>query len=177
MSWHSNPTTCWKLENKCVLSMSASLNVISANFYHCGRIAHTTRHRWGPNPPSCKQHGENKRTEHEEYRRVFGPAGPHFSRPANHFRPSVEVNHLCLRARYHQNRELRARRDPHERTTNTRNYNMFRQSGELSDVAQTARRTRKHCSSAMVEEQRSFLQSWLASNILYRFFALQIKWT
>ena len=73
---------------------------------------------------------------------------------------SVEVNHLCLRARYHQNRELRACRDPHERPRNTSNYKMVRQSSELSDVAQTARRTRKHYSSTVVEEQVTFLHSW-----------------
>ena len=30
MAWHSNTTTCLKLDNKCVLSMSTSLNVINA---------------------------------------------------------------------------------------------------------------------------------------------------
>ena len=46
MSWHSNPTTCLKLDNKCVLSMSASLNVINASAcYHCARLAHPNRHR------------------------------------------------------------------------------------------------------------------------------------
>ena len=33
-----------------------------------GRIAHPTRHRFGPNTPCCKQHGGNRRTEHEELR-------------------------------------------------------------------------------------------------------------
>ena len=31
MAWHSNTTICWKLDNKCVLSMSTSLNVTSAS--------------------------------------------------------------------------------------------------------------------------------------------------
>ena len=73
MSWHPNPTTCLKLENKCVLSMSASLNVISASaVLPLWSDCLPTRHRWGPNPPCCTQHGGNKRTEHEElpYRRV-----------------------------------------------------------------------------------------------------------
>ena len=103
------------------------------------------RQRSEPNHVACKMAG-NKRTEHQESRRVFGPAGPHFSRPANHIRNvvMVDVNHVCLRAKYHQNRELRDRRGPRERPRDTRNCNMFRQSGEPSDVAQTARRTRKH---------------------------------
>ena len=37
-------------------------------FFDCGRIVHPTRHRFGPNTPCCKQHGGNRRTEHEELR-------------------------------------------------------------------------------------------------------------
>ena len=51
---------------------------------------------------------------------------------------------MCLRARYHQNREVRVRKDPRERPRDTRNCNMTRHSGELSDVAKTARGTLKH---------------------------------
>ena len=36
--------------------------------FDCSRIAHLTRHRFGPNNPCCKQYGGNKRTEHEELR-------------------------------------------------------------------------------------------------------------
>ena len=37
----------------------------------------------------ARKMARNMRTQHEESRRVFGPAGPHFSRPANHFRNAV----------------------------------------------------------------------------------------
>ena len=52
-------------------------------------------------------------------------------------------------AKNHENRELRVHRSPRE----TRNCNMARQPDELSDVAPTARRTRKRESSTVVAEQ------------------------
>ena len=36
--------------------------------FDCSRIAHPTRHRFGPSTPCFEQHGGNRRTEHEELR-------------------------------------------------------------------------------------------------------------
>ena len=60
MSWYSNPTTCLKLDNKCHLSMSTPLNVISAMvlsplWSHCPPTLHrVARNMAGTNTPSMK---------------------------------------------------------------------------------------------------------------------------
>ena len=106
------------------------------------------RQRSELNHVACKM-AANRRAKHEESGRVFDPAGPHFSRPANHFRNAVTVSRyesfvsVCVQGTI-KIVTCAPAEDPHEKPRNTRNYKMFRQSGELSDVAQTARRTRKH---------------------------------
>ena len=97
------------------------------------------RHRSDPNHVARKM-ARNRRTENEKSQRVFGPAGPDFTLPENERRCESFVSACNVPS----NRELRARRDPHERPRDTRNCNTFRQSSELSNVAQTARRTQKH---------------------------------
>ena len=63
LSWHSNPTTCLKLDNKCVLSMSASLDAMSASAIlplwsdcplHPSSMGRRTHHVAGTNAPSTK---------------------------------------------------------------------------------------------------------------------------
>ena len=68
MSWHSKPTTCLKFDNKCVLSMSASLNVIGVSallplWSDCththpssmgGRTHHVASNMVGTGAPSTK---------------------------------------------------------------------------------------------------------------------------
>ena len=58
-------------------------------FFRCGRMALPCPSSTEVRTQPCHSQGGNKRTEHEESRRVFGPAGPQFSRPANLFRNAV----------------------------------------------------------------------------------------
>ena len=46
----------------------------------------------GPNSSMLLARSGTRRAKHEESRRVLGPAGPHFSRPANQFRNAVAVS-------------------------------------------------------------------------------------
>ena len=67
-------------------------------FCHCGRLAHSAGHRRGPNSLCRKQQSRDKRTEHDEPRRVslqltshHGPSNA-TAFPTNNETPSDAVN-------------------------------------------------------------------------------------
>ena len=130
-------------------------------FYRCGRMVHlcpsSTEVR---TQPSYSQSGREQALRARRNTTCFRSSWPAFIMTSESLSQSSDRTSMCLRARYHQDSEVRVRKDPRGRRRDIRNCNMSRHSGELSNVAKTARGTQKHSSSTDVKEHVTILQSW-----------------